>query len=203
MRPKNQERKMEVYEYVSSYFKETGACPTTQEICDRLGLAKSTVSKYMKRLREEGRLERLGRYRTVAVSERTAYTGMPVLGSVACGKPKIAIEDIEGYLPIDKDSLGEGDYFGLIADGDSMIDAGISSGDVVYVRRSPAADDGQIVVALMEDEFTDGYRATLKRFFRDEKNKRYILHPENKDQKDIIVDNVEIVGVAIKVLKNL
>ena len=203
MRPKNQERKREVYDFVSTYFKENGACPTTQEICDKLGIAKSTVSKYMTRLREEGMIERLGRYRTVTAADKVSYTKMPVIGSIACGKPKIAIEDVEGYIPIDENSLGKGEYFGLIADGDSMIEAGIASGDVVYIRRSPTADDGQIVVALIEDENTDGYRATLKRFFRDEKNKSYVLHPENKKLEDIIVKEVNIVGVAVRVLKNL
>ena len=157
----------------------------------------------MTRLREEGLIERLGRYRAVTADNKSSYVRMPVIGSIACGKPKMAVEDIEGYLPIDEAVLGKGEYFGLIADGDSMIDVGISNGDIVYVRRTPIADDGQIVVALIEDESTDGYRATLKRFFRDGKNKKFILHPENSEHKDIIADKVEIIGVAVKVLKDV
>ena len=194
---------MEVYAFVTGFMKEYGVSPTTQQIADRLVMSKSTVSKYMTRLEEEGFLERFGRYRTVT-SERTSYTKMPILGSIACGEPILAIEDVEGYIPIDEGELGAGEYFGLIARGDSMINAGISDGDTVFVRRQSVPNrDGDIVVAMIPDEETDGYLATLKRFFRDEKNNRYILHPENDALEDIILSEVHVIGVAVRVLKNL
>ncbi|MBQ8302234.1 MAG: repressor LexA [Clostridia bacterium] len=206
MRPKNDERKMEVYRFVTDFMKERGVCPTTQEIGDNLGMAKSTVSKYMNRLTEDGLIEKYGRYQTV-LSEMTAIptnlTMMPVLGSISCGQPVLAIEDVEEYIPIDVSLLGYGEYFGLIARGDSMIDAGIYDGDTVYVRKQTTAFDGEIVVAMVEDEFSDGWNATLKRFYRDVKNGRYILHPENPRLEDIVVDKVHVVGVAVRVLKNL
>ena len=206
MRPKNDERKMEVYRFVTDFMKDRGVCPTTQEIGDTLGMAKSTVSKYMNRLIEDGLIEKYGRYQTV-LSEQTllpeGYVMMPVVGSVACGQPILAIEEVEEYIPINVGMLGYGDYFGLIARGDSMIDAGINDGDTVYVRKQNTAIDGEIVVAMVEDEFTDGWSATLKRFYRDMKHSRYILHPENPRLEDIIVDKVHVVGVAVRVLKNL
>ncbi len=206
MRPKNDERKMEVYRFVTDFMKERGVCPTTQEIGDNLGMAKSTVSKYMNRLTEDGLIEKYGRYQTV-LSEMTTLptnlTMMPVLGSISCGQPILAIEDVEEYIPIDVSLLGYGEYFGLIARGDSMIDAGIYDGDTVYVRKQTTAFDGEIVVAMVEDEFSDGWNATLKRFYRDVKNGRYILHPENPRLEDIVVDKVHVVGVAVRVLKNL
>ena len=113
------------------------------------------------------------------------------------------IEDVEEYIPIDVSLLGYGEYFGLIARGDSMIDAGIHDGDTVYIRKQNSAMDGEIVVAMVEDDFDDGWSATLKRFYRDLKNNRYILHPENSRLEDIIVDQVHVVGVAVRVLKNL
>ena len=203
---KNDERKMEVYRYVSDFMKERGVCPTTQQIGDTLGMAKSTVSKYMNRLIDDGLIEKYGRYQTVIndmqpLSEN--YVMMPVVGSISCGQPVLAIEDVEEYIPIDVSLLGYGEYFGLIARGDSMIDAGIYDGDTVYVRKQNTAFDGEIVVALVEDEFTDGWNATLKRFYRDVKNGRYILHPENPALSDIIVEKVHVVGVAVRVLKNL
>jgi repressor LexA len=84
-----------------------------------------------------------------------------------------------------------------------MIDAGICDGDIVYVRRQSYADEGDIVVAMVPDEITGERTATLKRFFRDEKNSRFILRPENPTMNDILVDEVEIVGVAVRLLKVL
>ena len=107
-----------------------------------------------------------------------------------------------GYLPISED-LPRGDFFALVCEGDSMIDIGISSGDVVYVRRQPSADDGDIVVAMLFDEITGEPRATLKRFFRTPEKKKFILRPENSLMRDIVTDRVEILGVAYRVLKKL
>ena len=202
MRPKNDERKMEVYRFVTEFLKERGVCPTTQEIGDSLGMAKSTVSKYMNRLIDEGLIEKYGRYQTVT-AESFSYTRMPIVGTIACGTPTLAIEEVEGYLPIDEGALGAGEYFGLIARGDSMIGVGIDDGDVVYVRKQTTAEDGDIVVAMVEDEFSDSWRATLKTLYRDEKNNRYILHPENPNLDDIILSEVHIVGIAVRVLKAL
>lgn len=207
MRPRNEERKMDVYHYVNDFMKERGVCPTTQQIGDTLGMAKSTVSKYMNRLIDDGLIEKYGRYQTI-INDTEAeipenYVMMPVVGSIACGQPILAIEDVEEYIPIDVSLLGYGEYFGLVARGDSMIDAGIHDGDTVYVRKQNTAFDGEIVVAMVEDECGDGWSATLKRFYRDVKNSRYILHPENSMLDDIIVDKVHVVGVAVRVLKNL
>lgn len=202
MRPKNNERKMEVYHFMMNHMKEYGVYPTIQEIGNKLGMAKSIASKYRTRLIEDGLIEKLGRYQ-IKSAENIACSRMPVVGCVACGEPILAIEDIEGYLPIDEGSLGPGKYFGLIADGDSMINAGICEGDTVYIRQQSTAENGEIVVAIVQDDITDGYYATLKRFYRDEKNNLYILRPENDALEDIIVRNVEIKGVAVRVLKNL
>ena len=203
MRPKNDARKMEVYNFMTRYMEEQGVYPTTREIGDRLGMANSIVSKYRNRLIEEGLIEKLGRYR-MKTAANVACSKMPVIGHIACGEPILAIENIEGYLPIDEGSLGPGDYFGLIADGDSMINAGICEGDIVYVRKQNVPNhEGDIVVAMIADELTDGYRATLKRFYRDEKNNLYILHPENDAFDDIILSEVQVIGVAVRVLKNL
>lgn len=207
MRPQNDERKMEVYRFVNDFMKERGVCPTTQQIGDTLGMAKSTVSKYMNRLINDGLIEKYGRYQTkindIEASIPDNMVMMPVVGSISCGQPVLAIEDVEEYIPIDVSLLGYGEYFGLIARGDSMIEAGIHDGDTVYIRKQNSAMDGEIVVAMVEDDYSDSWSATLKRFYRDLKNNRYILHPENSRLEDIIVDQVHVVGVAVRVLKNL
>ena len=202
MRSKNTERKMEVYNFMMKYMNEYGVYPTVQEIGNELGMAKSIASKYRTRLVEDGLIEKLGRYQ-IKSAANIACSRMPVVGRIACGEPILAAKYIESYIPIDERSLGPGDYFGLIAEGDSMINAGICAGDTVYIRQQSTAEDGEIVVAIVQDDLTDGYYATLKRFYRDEKNNRYILRPENDTLEDIIVRNVEIQGVAVRVLKNL
>ena len=203
MRPKNDERKMEVYDYVTAFIRERGVCPTTLQIGEELGMAKSTVSKYMSRLKEDGLIEKYGRYQTTTADSFSCIR-MPIVGEIACGEPILAIEEVEGYIPIEEGMLGPGEYFGLIASGDSMINAGICDGDIVYVRKQNVPDhDGDIVVAMIPDDLTDVYRATLKRFYRDEKNNSYILHPENETFSDIVLSEVNVVGVAVRVLKNL
>ena len=203
MNPKNDKRKMDIYEYILSYMKEYGVSPTTSEISEKLSLSKSTVSKYVNRLIDEGFVEKPKRY-GLRSSERVSapYASMPVIGCVACGKPTLALEDVLGYLPLDPELYGE-DFFGLVCEGDSMKGIGITEGDVVYVKRQNTADDGDIVVALIEDEETGEPRATLKRFFRCEKKKRFILHPENDEMSDIELERLNIVGVAYRVLKKL
>ncbi len=203
MNPKNDKAKQQIYDFINEFINDNGVCPSYDEIAKSMGMAKSTVSKFVNRLADEGLIERLGRGRMVTKQNMFADYKMPIIGTVACGKPILAVEDIIGYMPIDKASLGEGEYFGLVAEGNSMIKIGVSDGDVVFVRRQQTADDGEIVVALIEDEQTDGERATLKRFFRDRANKRFILHPENDSMDDITVNNLRIIGVAKKVLKNL
>ena len=202
MRPRNDDTKLAIYEFVNKYIKENGVCPSTQEISNEIGIAKSSVSKYMNRLKEEGWLERYGRNQVVTKQDHYAPYQMPVIGAVACGKPKLAVEDIQCYIPLDK-SLKDGEYFGLVADGESMIDVGIHSGDIIFIRRQETADDGDIVVAMIDDDYSDESTATLKRFFRDKENKKYILHPENSEMEDIIVDKVRILGKAVRIYKNI
>ena len=177
--------------------------PTTDEICREFGIAKSTASKFTNRLIERGMLEKCGRYGLAVTGKSCARRIAPIVGSVACGKPILASEDIEGYLTVDSDVMGGGEFFALRAEGDSMINAGICSGDLVYIRRQDSADEGEIVVAMVDDEVTGESRATLKRFFRDRENKRYILRPENEKMQDIIVTDLHILGVAVSVLKML
>lgn len=93
--------------------------------------------------------------------------------------------------------FGRGEFFALQASGDSMINAGINDGDLVLIRKQNTAEEGEIIVALVDDE------TTLKRFYRDKKNKRFILHPENEKYDDIIVDNLVIQGIVTKVLKDV
>ena len=109
-----------------------------------------------------------------------------------------AEENIEGFIALSKDMLGPGEFFGLWAKGESMINADIYPGDLVIIRSQDYAEDGDIVVALCNNE-----DATLKRFFRDTKRKGYRLHPENDEMEDMFFKKLTIQGVAVKVLKDI
>ena len=201
MQKKNDERKIEVYNFINDFIKEYGVCPSYDEIASSIGCAKSTLFKYMKRLEEEGYIERYGRNQVVTVENSNSIDRVPVIGSVACGKPKLAIEDIQGYLPINIDWLGRGEYFGLVADGDSMINIGINDGDIVIIRKQSTAENGQVVVALIPDEYGGEMTATLKRFYKE--RGRYRLQPENDTMKDIYVKSLEILGIAVKTISDV
>jgi repressor LexA len=120
-----------------------------------------------------------------------------IVGSVPCGSPQYEEENIEEYISLPTAIFGKGDFFILRASGNSMIEAGIDDGDLVVVKKQLYADDGDIVVALVDNQ------NTLKRFYRDNDNRKVILHPENKRMKDIVVDDCFIQGVACHVIKSL
>ena len=191
MRPKNEETKKKIYEFINEYIQTNRVSPTVREIASGTNCAVSTAYKFMVRLQEEGLIDMAGRRHIVSSVNSWAMKSAP------------AIQDIQGYLPLNMDYFGSGEYFALVAEGDSMVNVGIDEGDLVIVRRQSTCEDGQIAVVQIEDESDDECSATLKRVFRDEKHKRFRLHPENDTMEDFYADNVEIIGIAVKVLKNL
>ena len=197
MRSKDKTLMAAIEKFVSDYTDSSGISPTMQEVADGVGSSKATVQRYIAQLCEDGILDYSG-YRTMTSTKtKAAAIRVPVLGTIACGIPKFAEENIEEYVRLPVALFGKGNFFILRAYGDSMIEAGIDNGDLVLIRQQNYADEGQIVVALMEDE------ATLKRFYPEPKKHRIRLHPENSRMDDIYVDNCEIQGVAVKVLKDL
>ena len=128
---------------------------------------------------------------------RTAAATVAVLGEVACGIPKYAEENIETYLELPRQLVGEGTFYILRASGDSMTEAGIDDGDLVVIRKQSAAEPGDIVVALVGDE------ATLKTYYPDRQKRCIRLHPENGKYEDIVTETAIIQGVAVKVIKDL
>ena len=197
MRSKDKTLMAAIEKFVSDYTDSNGISPTMQEVADGVGSSKATVQRYIAQLCDDGILDYSG-YRTMTSTKtKAAAIRVPVLGTIACGIPKFAEENIEEYVRLPVALFGKGNFFILRAYGDSMIKAGIDNGDLVLIRQQNYADEGQIVVALMEDE------ATLKRFYPEPKKHRIRLHPENSRMDDIYVDNCEIQGIAVKVLKDL
>ena len=203
MRAKNEETKFRIYEYINSYIKAHRVSPSIKDIAKEANCAVSTAYKFLVRLEEDGLIERCGRKQIISEVNKWAIDYIPVVGLVACGNPKLAVENIQTYLPINREFLGSGEYIGLVASGESMINAGIEDGDIVIVRKQPTAEEGQIVVAMVQNDFDNEYSATLKRFYRTKDEKVFRLHPENSDMEDIYVNSIEIVGIAVKVIKDL
>lgn len=201
MRSKNSELMNNIVEFINREYLDNGRTPTMQEIATALGISKGCVSKYVAEMQEKGMLENNGSCRGVRTKMmekiQQAVEYLPVVGSIACGTPMLAEQNIETYLPIPTDFLGAGSYFILKAYGESMINAGIDDGDMVIVRKQETAEEGQIIVALIDGE------TTLKRYYLDEKRKRIRLHPENDGMDDMYFKRVDIQGIAIKVIKDL
>lgn len=195
------EKERQVLEYITDTIRREGFSPSVRDIGEALKIkSTSTVQSYIKRLEEKGVLKReSGKSRTLRIdtyqrdSQRTVK--VPILGKVAAGKPILAIENQEGYVdfPMPGVSRGYKDLFALRVAGESMINAGILSGDIVVVRRENYAENGDIVVALVEDE------ATVKRFYKE--NGHFRLQPENPTMEPIIVDEVFILGRVVAVLR--
>ena len=197
MRTKSKALMEDIERFVNRYTDKNGISPTMQEVADGVGSSRATVYRYVSQMCEDGILVFSG-YRTMTTTKtHAAANRVPVLGRVACGIPTLAEENIEEYVRLPVALFGEGDFYLLRANGDSMIEAGIDDGDFVLIRHQGHAEKGQIVVALIGDE------ATLKRFYPEPKKRRIRLHPENSSMDDIYVDTCEIQGVAVTVLKNL
>lgn len=198
MRSKNKEYFQLIESFIDSYTDEYGCSPTNQEMADGTGLSTATISRYLSYMREHGMLDYQGHrnIRTKMQEKKSSSSvQVPILGNVSCRVPKFAEENIDEYVRLPVSIFGKGDYFLLRADGDSMIDAGIDTDDLVLIRQQNTAEPGQIVVALMEDE------ATLKRYYPEKHRIR--LHPENPRLEDIYVDSCVIQGVAVKVIKDI
>ena len=129
--------------------------------------------------------------------EKTGWSILPVYGNISCGNFKLIDDNAEGYLEIPNSMLGNAKYFVLKADGKSMIEAGIDDGDLLIVQKKSSPDDGEIAVVLNDE------RVVLKRFYRLTAEGKYLLQPENAEYPPIIVDECEVLGVAVKVIKNI
>lgn len=198
MRSKSPELMKEICEYAEQYYLQNGQSPSTTKIAEAVGVSRGTAYKYLVAMNDNGMIEYDGQDIQTPVTKKlnkdTSQTA--IVGSVPCGSPQYEEENIEEYISLPTAIFGKGEFFILRA-GDSMIEAGIDDGDLVVIRKQVYADEGDIVVALVDNQ------NTLKRFYRDEENQKIILHPENKRLKDIVVDECFIQGVACHVIKSL
>ncbi len=199
-------RQREVLEFVMDQQRHRGAIPTVREIAEHFGFASPNAAAQHLRLIEKKGYVRLlkGRARGIVVpavsaepDDRTKQA--PLVGAVAAGRPITALENIEGYVTLDRDLFTGQDVFALRVRGDSMTGVGIHDGDLAVVRKQPEVEDGQIAVVLIDQE------ATLKRFLR--QGDKVVLRAENADYDDIVTDprdaDVEIVGKVIGIMRKM
>jgi repressor LexA len=194
-------RQKEIFDYIRRYLRKHGYPPTVREIGQALGLhSPSTVHAHLAKLEKLGVLRRdPTKPRAIEVlmdrAKRVMTSGTPLVGNVAAGQPILAEENIEDYLELPEMIGGGGDDYVLRVRGDSMKDVGILEGDYVVVRPADDADNGEIVVALIEDE------ATVKRYFRERNSIR--LQPENPNHKPIRTKDATVLGKVTGVFRKV
>lgn len=190
--PEISEKARQVLEYIAQ--RESSIPPSVREIGAALGIkSTSTVHKYLTELASAGYIEKdVGKNRAISLPRENSLR-VPLLGTVTAGQPILAVEEVEGYVPYSCSRYPASELFALHVRGESMIEAGIFDGDIIIIHKTPTARNGEIVVALVEDE------ATVKRFFKE--NGHYRLQPENASMEPIILDSVSILGRVVALLR--
>lgn len=180
----------EVYDYLKNYIEENSFPPTVREISSALGITStSTVFYYLEKLQSQGKILRSdNKNRAITLVDEISanFKNIPLVGSVCAGNGILAVENIEAYYPLPND-ICKGEVFLLKVKGDSMTGAGINENDIIIVRRQNTADNGKIVVALIDDI------ATVKRLVI-QKNGAY-LHPDNDLYEDIRFDSISEINI--------
>ncbi len=179
-----------ILEFIRSEIEQKGYPPSVREICCAVGLkSTSSVHAHLTQLEKKGLLRRdptKPRAMEVLDGQGSRGRSVPLVGRVTAGLPILATENIEDYLVLPQSLQGRGDLFALRVQGESMIEAGIEDGDIVVLRRQETAENGEIVVAMIDDE------ATLKRIYYEDGHVR--LQPENAAMEPIYADEVVILG---------
>lgn len=191
------DKQREILEYIKEMILKKGYPPAVREICEAVHLkSTSSVHSHLESLEKNGYIRRdPTKPRTIEILDddfaltRRELVNVPVIGTVAAGVPILAEQNIEDYLPIPAEIIPNKEVFMLKVKGNSMIEAGIYNGDKVIVAKQPNAENGDKVVALVDDS------ATVKTFYKE--NGHFRLQPENSSMDPIILDQVEILGKVI------
>lgn len=196
-------RQQQILDYIKARIKSSGYPPSVREIGQAVGLkSSSTVHAHLVQLEEKGYLRKDATKPRAIIpvpsleeESATQIVSLPLIGQVAAGIPILAEQNIDAFIPVPLELIGSGHHFILQVKGDSMIDAGIIDGDYLIVRQQADAHNGDIVVAVLEDE------ATVKRLF---KHGGYVeLRPENQAMEPIIVPHAAIAGKVAGLLRRM
>ena len=190
-------KQSEILEYIKNQIVNKGYPPSVRDICEAVHLkSTSSVHAHLETLEKNGYIRRdPTKPRAIEIIDdnfnltRREVVNVPLIGQVAAGQPILAVENITNYFPIPAEFLNNSETFMLNVKGDSMINMGIYDGDMIIVRRQQTADNGEVIVALVDDS------ATVKRFYKEDGH--YRLQPENDFMDPIIVSEVMIMGKVI------
>ena len=192
------DKQLEIYEFLKSYTENKGYPPAVREICEAVGLrSTSTVHGHLKRLEKKGFIKRdptKPRALEIIDSHKKELLNIPLVGRVTAGEPILATENIEDIFPIPIDYIKHNEeLFMLKVSGDSMIKAGINDGDFAIIEKVQTANNGDIVVALIEND------ATIKTFYKEKDSIR--LQPENDTLDPIFVKDCTILGRLVGIFR--
>lgn len=197
----------QLLEFIKNYQNDNGYPPTIREMCKAIKVSStSTIFYYLNKLENANKVKKNpNKNRALeivnndsctikTITEQTEnLTKIPVLGTVTCGEPILAVQTNEEYFMVSPTLFKGNDLFMLTAQGESMINAGIFDGDKIVLKQQSYAENGDIVAALIDDS------ATIKRFFKEDGH--YRLQPENDTMSPIIVDNVQIIGKVVGLVR--
>lgn len=188
------EKQKRVFDYVKERMEE-GFAPSIREICAALDIhSTSTAARYVNNLVAEGYLEKVdGCNRAIKLAGKGAVK-IPLVGTITAGQPITAVEDITDYINFHSPKSYSGELFALKVRGESMINAAILDGDIVVVEKCPVVSNGEIAAVMV-----GGEEATVKTFYKE--NGHYRLQPENDTMDPIIVDECEIIGRVVSVIR--
>ncbi|WP_040711592.1 transcriptional repressor LexA [Paenibacillus curdlanolyticus] len=200
-------RQQAILEFIKNEVRDKGYPPSVREIGEAVGLASSsTVHGHLDRLEKKGFIRRdPTKPRAIEILDDDADTDssfamsfakVPIVGKVTAGVPITATENIEDFFPLPSHMVGDHDVFILSVMGESMIEAGIHDGDYVIVRQQPTASNGDIVVAMTEED-----EATVKTFYKEKDHVR--LQPQNPTMEPILLKNVTILGKVIGLFRDI
>ena len=195
------EKQKEILEYIKSEILNRGYPPAVRDICEAVHLkSTSSVHSHLETLEKNGYIRRdPTKPRAIEIIDdtfnlvRREVVNVPLIGRVAAGQPLLAVENIEAYFPVPSEFMPKEEAFMLRVKGESMVNAGIFDGDNILVQRQSTAEDGEMVVALVDDS------ATVKTFFKEEGH--YRLQPENPAMDPIIVEDCTILGKVFGVFR--
>ncbi|MBQ8468800.1 MAG: transcriptional repressor LexA [Clostridia bacterium] len=191
------EKQQELIKFIYDFTREHGYTPSVREMCNHMKFAStSTIFYYLQKCEDQGIIRRSkGKNRAIELVNAQELSGVPLVGRVAAGEPILAEQNIEDYfeLPTNLFDYNNEELFMLNVKGESMIKIGINNGDKIIVKKQNTANNGQIVVALVDDS------ATVKRFYKE--NGYYRLQPENDTMEPIIVGEVSILGIVVGLIR--
>ncbi|MDR5588198.1 MULTISPECIES: transcriptional repressor LexA [Clostridium] len=197
----SKDRQTEIYEFLKLYIENKGYPPSVREICEAVSLrSTSTVHGHLKRLEKKGLIRRdPTKPRALEIvknnRDKKEMVNIPIVGKITAGIPILATENIEDSFPIPLDYIKhDNELFMLRVSGESMVNAGIRDNDLAIIESCKTALNGDIVVALIDEE------ATIKRFFKEKDHIR--LQPENDSMDPIIVDNCSVLGKLVGIFRS-